>query len=348
MAFLDKAIDFICKEERKIKRPEFIKEFSKQDKQLEDLMQISNKINDGRKKDMILRDIAFLKKGIEGEDKVCFELKNSFLPILCLHDIRLEYKDYIAQYDFIVISSKFICVLETKSLNGNIEIDPNGNFIRIILDKSGREIRREGIYSPIVQNERHLNILKEILKENNLLNEMLYLSYIVMANPKSIIHKEKCSPEISNLVIKHDQIINTLTHHQNNSMFHKLEKYLTDISDWLKNNHKPLEIDYHAKYKLTASDFINTINVISTKEQLEPFAINKKNVEQLREELKKYRLAKSKEENVPAYMIFNNEEMERLVLSYPTTENELLAVKGFGKKKIDKYGKELIKIFTAN
>jgi hypothetical protein len=53
---------------------------------------------------------------------VYFELKNSFIPMLCLHDIRLEYNDYIAQFDFILITCKFIYVLETKKLNGDIEI----------------------------------------------------------------------------------------------------------------------------------------------------------------------------------------------------------------------------------
>lgn len=37
--------------------------------------------------------------------------------MLCLHDIRLEYDDYVAQFDFILITKKCIFVLETKKLN---------------------------------------------------------------------------------------------------------------------------------------------------------------------------------------------------------------------------------------
>ena len=33
--------------------------------------------------------------------------------MLCFHDIRLEYNDYVAQFDFIVITTKFIYLLET-------------------------------------------------------------------------------------------------------------------------------------------------------------------------------------------------------------------------------------------
>ncbi len=51
---------------------------------------------------------------------------------MCLRDIRLEYQDYVAQLDFVVISNKFICILETKKLNGDIEITRDGDFITFI------------------------------------------------------------------------------------------------------------------------------------------------------------------------------------------------------------------------
>jgi len=72
--------------------------------------------------------------------------------MLCLHDIRLEYQDYVAQLDFVIITNKFIYVLETKKLNGDIEITPDGDFIRTIRNNDGRFIKKEGMYSPISQN----------------------------------------------------------------------------------------------------------------------------------------------------------------------------------------------------
>lgn len=112
-----------------------------------------------------------MKKGLEGENNVYYELKNSFLPILCLHDIRLEYEGYIAQYDFIVISDRFICVLETKKLNGNMIVNPDGSFVKVIQDQNGKEVKREGMYSPITQNLRHLNMLRKVLLENKLMGD---------------------------------------------------------------------------------------------------------------------------------------------------------------------------------
>lgn len=77
-------------QKRTIQSPTFIKDFIKENHQLQTLSELYNKIIDGEQKDNIERDIKLLKYGIDGENNVYFELKNSFLPILCLHDIRLE------------------------------------------------------------------------------------------------------------------------------------------------------------------------------------------------------------------------------------------------------------------
>lgn len=69
-------------------------------------------------------------------------------------------------------------------------------------------------------------------------------------------------------------------------------------------------------------------------------------LEQLRNELKTFRTNMSKEENVPVYFIFNNEQMEDLIIKMPKTLEELYSVKGFGKAKIEKYGIEIINILN--
>ncbi|PRR79827.1 hypothetical protein [Clostridium vincentii] len=62
-------------------------------------------------------------------------------------------------------------------------------------ERRGREFK-EGIYSPITQNARQLNINKIPLK-----------SLVVMANPKSIINKDKCPIDIKSSLYKCDQVI---------------------------------------------------------------------------------------------------------------------------------------------
>lgn len=69
-------------------------------------------------------------------------------------------------------------------------------------------------------------------------------------------------------------------------------------------------------------------------------------LEQIKNELKTFRTNMSKEENVPVYFIFNNEQMEDLIIKMPKTLEELYNVKGFGKVKIEKYGIEIINILN--
>ena len=118
-------------------------------------------------KEKIQKEIAITKAGIVGEENILFELKNSNMDMVVLHDIYLETKDGLgAQIDFVVVTSKLNFIIECKNLFGNIEIDAKGNFIRT-MEYGGRK-HKEGIYSPITQNERHMTVLKECKAEDNL------------------------------------------------------------------------------------------------------------------------------------------------------------------------------------
>lgn len=59
-------------------------------------------------------------------------------------------------------------------------------------------------------------------------------------------------------------------------------------------------------------------------------------------ELKKIRLAIAKEENMPAYIIFNDKTLKSMASKMPTTENEFLTISGVGINKMEKYGEEFM------
>ena len=66
----------------------------------------------------------------------------------------------------------------------------------------------------------------------------------------------------------------------------------------------------------------------------------------LYKELKEYRLRKSKEENLKAFMIFTNEMLDALTNLKPKSKEELLTIKGFGVKKVEQYGDEILFIIN--
>ena len=214
---LKRVIKVLTNKPTEITGPVFTKEYNKENKQITDLEKLLTTCNENSKKN-IERDIKKLKYGQIGENNVYYELKNSFIPMVCLHDLRIEYKGMVAQIDFIAITSKYIHVIECKNLVGNITITKDGEFIRSIKNSYGKIVSTEGMYSPIVQNERHINIIKEILKE-----ELQYKfkltrieSLIVTGNPKTIINKKDAPKSISEKIIRHDQLIERIQSEQKN------------------------------------------------------------------------------------------------------------------------------------
>lgn len=362
MSILMKTAYALLNGKRTIDRPIFIKDFGNENEQLLDLIELSNKV-EGNKKDFIDRDITFFKHGLEGEKNVYFELKNSFIPMLCLHDIRLEYNDYVAQLDFVIITNKFIYVLETKKLNGDIEITRDGDFIRTIKSYSGKTIKREGIYSPISQNERHINILKEILIKEKLIKTTPIKSAVILANPKTILNKTKCPKSIQNNIYKYDQLTTLLKKEFNDKNNDKdvLEKYSYEIADYLVKNNKPIKINYAAKYSL---DEVVILKEEETQKQAEPQKENKIIKEEIKadspitavsvdkidlyESLRQFRLKSSREEGIKPYFIFNNQELDSLILAMPKKREDLSKVKGFGEKKIEKYGDAILAIINSH
>lgn len=166
----------------------------------------------GSQKDEIDKQIKMAAYGKAGEDNITFELKNSGIDMYVLRDIYLEINDLSAQIDYIVITRKYVYIIECKNLIGNIEINNAGDFIRTY-ELSGKRVR-EGIYSPITQNQRHLRVLKEVRRtaQKGILGNLLfeknfdsaYKSIIVLANPKTYLNAKYAKKEIKNQVIRAD------------------------------------------------------------------------------------------------------------------------------------------------
>ena len=137
----------------KLKEPIFVKESSTAEVQLQQLKAL---LESAPKEVLpaIERDIKLIQYGIQGEKNITFELKNSHMPLLILHDLYLSKGDLSAQIDYLVITRKKHYVIECKNLFGNIEINNNGDFIRTM--NYGNKTVKEAIYSPITQNRRHM------------------------------------------------------------------------------------------------------------------------------------------------------------------------------------------------
>ena len=62
------------------------------------------------------------------------------------------------------------------------------------------------------------------------------------------------------------------------------------------------------------------------------------------EKLRQLRLELSREEDVPAYVIFHDSTLKEIALRKPLTSEELFKISGIGSKKYEKYGDLLLKV----
>lgn len=354
----------ICEESKRMglfnrmKEPVFLKESSDAEVQLDKLKALEPLLN-AEGQSIIRQDIKCLEYGIAGEKNIEFELKNSHMPMCILHDIYLEDGDLSAQIDYLVFTRKICFVIECKNLYGDIEINNSGDFIRTI-EFGGRK-RKEGIYSPITQNQRHLELMKKIKtdKKNNILMKYmsgryfddLNKSVVVLANPKAVLNAKYAKKEVKERVIRADQLIQYIKEMYENS------KESADSEDsmlgWAQSYldlHRNVEKDYTAKYEQYK---INSITSQKAVEEV-PAPVVERSATRAEEvpveetdifkELKAYRLYKSREENIKPYFIYNDNQLKDLIAKMPRSKEELQTVSGFGEVKANKYGDDIFRI----
>lgn len=342
----------------------FLKDFSRENEKLTIMEKELERIKDieSNQASKLRKDIFLKKQGIYGESSVYFELKNSLLPMICFHDINIKIGENSAQIDFLVITNKFMCIMETKNLVGDITVNQDGDFIREIKYKDGTT--REGMYNPITQGRRHARILKKALINAGIAEaKNFHIEAIaVMANHKNIIDKKEAPSEISNYIYRCDQVVSYLEKELSS------QKYGMILSDVNVKNiaNKVLEISGAGNKNCTTtsellkSDESKDSQVKSEKSNVvvtfcnknETIKVQNKDVsninsnrlakiqalnndisvsldvsdyqdDKLIKMLKKFRYEKAQENNRKPYEVFTNKEMELLVNNKPKTIDEL-------------------------
>ena len=239
----------------KLKKPVFLKDDSEANRQLVALQGMSEKAT-GELTEKIDEEINRVNAGILGEQTVRFELQNSHIPMYVLHDLFLEYDGLTAQIDYLIVTRKQTFVIECKNLYGNIEINNAGNFIRTY----GRHTKKEGIYSPITQNRRHLELIKQIrsAEKGNFLTKALfekyfdenYQSIVVLANPKTVLNDCYAKKEIRQQVIRADQLVDYIRKATAASKAElNSDKEMESLAQFFLSVHKEQKTDYTAKFR---------------------------------------------------------------------------------------------------
>ena len=348
----------------RLREPIVLKEESDAKKQLEQLKLLLPQAK-GEIKAQIEQDIKYLQYGIYGEDALMFELKNSHMPMYILHDLFFERNGLTTQIDYLIITRKLGIILECKNLFGDIKIDEQGNFTRKV--QMGKRYIQKGIYSPVTQNRRHLDMIREMCRENvPLLRRPSfdrcfydnYKSLIVLANPSSIIDMRLAPKEIREKVVKVDGLISYIRVLHNVSTVPSMSDVEMEYrANFFLENSVPNKKDYTEKYRQAISGnaaIQEEAEIVSEQRNEEQNASvpveTAENIENtpIYQALKKYRLNKSREERIKPYFLYNNSQLEEIIRISPKTIEELKKVNGFGDVKCAKYGQDIIKIIYEN
>lgn len=340
--------------------------------EIEGLYNFMKRVSDKTIRKKIYEDMMLFKYGLEGEKKVMFELKNSFIPMHIFHNIRLELGDISAQIDIIAITLNFILIIETKQLMGDIEITKDGDFIRYFKTKSGKYYKKEAMYSPFSQAERHANFIQSILRKEGIIDKYPVIPMVVLANPKSIINKSQAPENIVNNICRVDQLVAKLKEMMSTgktrydysfSLFSKVSKYIME-------NDKPKEFHFNEKYKVKEHELLPDEGIITKDEINEYIELIKKeremeirnarevsmssleytkieksmSKETLESVLKKYRMEQARKYNISPAFVFSNKELEEMLRIKPTKASQVSKIPGFGVKKTERHSEDIARI----
>ena len=318
--------------------------FLKEDSTLEKQRDALNKLlKEYSNREDIVEELYLINKGISGEKEIKYQLSKSNIGMYVLHDVNLQNADLKAQIDYIIITKVCAYFIECKNLVGNITINERGDFIREFVINS-KKIKK-GMYSPIRQVEAQRDVFRKIWESNIDGNVLLkafkkyygnknfndnYRVLVVTANNETILNTRYAPKDIKNKVIRSDALIRKIEEdikYSDRDLWmskKEMESWASSLLSYNVSN----DIDYYDYYK---NKFI--------KEKI----IDNDN---LKDKLINFRKERSTSMNIPAYYVFTNEELDKLVELKPKDINELKNI--LTPIKIKMHGNEIINIIKEN
>lgn len=341
-SFLER-MKLALKDKEELRVPALIKEGSSAQKKIDKMQSDLEKEKSLEIQKDLLSKIKIHELGLYGEKSVQFELMNAFIPIHVLHDLHLQHGEWKAQIDFVVITRKFILVIEVKNYYGNIHVTEQGDFIRNVM-KGKKVVFQEGFYSPIRQIERQTEVLRNLLQENGIVgNKTPIKQVVVFTNNKTILDLKKAKEDIQDRIVRVDGLVGYISKElKKSSPVQILDNRMSDISSFLMGSHIKEEIEKNedtVELKLLGE----TVEAMKNSKEEQSTTISG-----LEEALRNFRKDRAAALGMKAFHIFSNQTLDEIVLKQPKTLVELSTIRGIGEKKIEEFGLDIIEVIQRN
>ena len=325
----------------------------KEDSLLQDKIDYLNKLKEKYPNSKNINNQLYMaEKGLEGEKEIIYQLSKANIGMYVLHDVNIVYEGLKAQIDFIVITPWCSYFVECKNLIGNITVTESGDFIREYSYK-GHKIKK-GIESPYRQVQSQRDVYRKIwakmqgkfrafLFDKSF--EDIHRVLVVAANGENILNVKYAPKDMKYNIIKADGLVRKLEYdrdHSDKSVWYNKKEMENWANMFLRFNVKPeakYDIDIDSSEENEIEDEIG-ISIPSNEN-------NTEKILDIRNKLIEFRKIKSKEKNIPAYYIFNNDELDKILVLMPKTKEELLKNNVLSDIKIKLHGDEIIKIINS-
>lgn len=308
MGLIDSAIDAF-----RFKDTVFYKENSDLQNKYDALKKLSDAFPNNKD---ILSELFIVKRGLDGENEIAYQLKKAHVGMYVLRDIKLKYGDLTAQIDYVIITPVYIYYVECKNLVGNITVSDNGDFIREYTS-NGKKIEK-GMYSPLRQVEAQREVIRKIWESkssaiNKFFGSKNFNYYrrvlVVVANQDAILNTSRAPEEMKHKILRADALVRQIEYdinHRSHDEYLESKKGMEETAQSYVDLSVKEEINYYDYYK---KKYCNGIGA--------PMNNN------LRGRLIELRKTRSNEMNIPAYYVFTNDELDKLVEARPKTIDEL-------------------------
>lgn len=332
----------------------FLKESTTLQEQLNALNKLKSEYPNSKE---IQNEFYLVKKGIDGENEIKYQLSKANLGLYVIHDYNIEVNGMAAQIDYVIFSRASCYFIECKNLIGNITVNEKGDFIREFV-VNGRKVKT-GMYSPLRQVEAQRDVYKKIwdnaLSENKIINTIKRAVYeknynnnhrvlVVAANHETILNTRFAPKNIKNKVIRSDSLIRILQEdierEDKDSLYSRksLEEFANNVLSFNVEKH----IDYYEFYKNKFVGDSQEEKVVSDINLKDEFL----NDEELKESLMNFRKERAASMNIPAYYVFTNVELDLLVEHKPKTLDELRNLGILTPIKIKTHGNEIVNVIN--
>ncbi len=134
------------------------------------------------KRSLVQDSLARVRAGYQGEKSIDFHLK--FIPqkdYLIIHDLRLFDGQHFFQMDTVLVSRKFILILEVKNVSGSLCL--NSDIHQLTRTSNGKE---DTFPDPILQIERQQMQLSKWIESYS--SKLPIEAFVLFTNKSAILH----------------------------------------------------------------------------------------------------------------------------------------------------------------